>query len=405
MTPLLAWIPAALLLLPFSTLNASNSGLHPLDQAIAAGTIEVTLRDAAVAGERLSVECVYRPYRERDVIKRRSFHLFGSPFRIGSGLFSVQRDEFHSVRQEVRPADTTIRFSVALRDPDAAHRHYQLDSVRLIGQRLGSIELGRWFPQVPRLDPGFGFSCEAEKLSGRLRPGGLGARPLTGNLPFWPTLRFIDLAFAPVAFPRIQLWDAAAKHHWDGWRQSTPQHWPGGSTIVARHVAAPVVWRSHSYFAFLPSNSPDVPRPVPPADAIPGVDLEVYWPEGERLEFPEVNFERPVDVLALPVARLTVRAREILAGGTTLRPGVEHGSMTTAEWEVLEALAVPRPEAAVAAEMKVDGNGRDVMEIRRNARLTEPWLLLFGVDYDEGRRVSLKAMAMDPGRWTGPLPE
>lgn len=146
------------------------------------------------------------------MIKRRHWHLFGSAFRIGSGLTSVQSDEFHSVRQEIRPTNTIARFTANIRDPEVSHQQYQLASVRVVGGRPGTLEFKRWFPVTPSLDTGFGLICTTEKLGGTIRPSGLGAPPLAGSLPLWPTLRTVDLTFTPIQEPVIQFWDASAKH-------------------------------------------------------------------------------------------------------------------------------------------------------------------------------------------------
>ncbi len=386
-------------------MSASDPSLHPLGDSIAAGTIQFTLHDAAVADERVAIESVYRPYRERDVIKHRSLHLLGSAFRIGSGLVNTQRDEFHSVRQEVRPTNSTARFAVALRDPEADFSAYQLASIRILGRRVGSVEFGRWFPKTPALPAGFGLTSAAEKLGGTIRPGGLGAHPLVGSLPLWPTLRSVELTFAPVEKPEIQLWDALAKKHWEGWRLTTPESWPGGSTVVARHIAGPTVWRGHEYLAFPPAGAPVVARPVPPAGVLPGVSLEVFWSKGDTLDFPEVILEGTVDMIAFPVAKLTPRAREILALSTTLQPGLEPASISAADWEALDALAVPSDAVPVATAMKTNAEGKDVMQMKRGDNFTEPWLFLFGAGYDANRRYSLRALVLHPHPWSGPFPE
>lgn len=394
-----------LLFFTHSSMNASQSGLHPIDQPISAGTIEFTLRDAARAKDPLAIECVYQPHRERDVIKRRSWHLLGSAFRIGSGLTSVQREEFHSVRQEIRPTNTIARFTVDLRDPDAGHPKYQLASVRIVGGRLGTLEFKRWFPVTPGLDPGFGLTCTTDRLGGTIRPSGLGAPPLAGALPLWPTLRTVDLTFTPIKAPVIQFWDASAKLHSKGWRQSIPQQWPGGSTVIARNIAAPTVWRVHEYLPYPTGDAPTLARPTPPPEALPGVALEIFWPDGNMLEFPEVRFEPAVDMVALPAARLSARARELLVSGTTLRPGLEHHTLSAAEWEELEALAVDRDDVPIDLEMKVTAGGDDLMQMKRSDKLTEPWLILLATGYDNDKRYSMKAIVVDPKCWTGLLPE
>lgn len=392
---------------PLEVMPASDSSLHPLNKPMPAGEVQFTLRDAGCPGQPVGIECVYQPCRERDVIKRRSWHLLGSPFRIGSGLTSVQREEFHHARQEVRPADRSVQFRVALQDPDARYSRYQLASVRVVSGCVGTIEFKRWFPETPSLDPGFGLGCAKDTLRGMIHPSGLGPGPLAGYLPLWPTLRTVDLTYVPANMTVVQLWEASAKHHWDGWRQATPQQWPGGSTIVARHLTAPTVWRAHEYHPFSRPDAPTNAKPVPPADALPGVVLEVFWPEGDRLEFPEVRFERPVDLLALPVARLTPRAREVLALGATLRPGLEHHSLGSAEWNELESVAADADKIPVVTEINPGADGRELMVIKRRVGLKEPWLFVFGAEYDhfQGRRHAVKALVINPVRWTGPQPE
>ena len=385
-------------------MSASRSGLHPLAQRIAPGEIQFTLRDAGVSGERIGVTLSYRPYRERDVTKQRRFHLFGWWGRNHSqDRITVQREESHEVRQVVIATGSTIAFAAPLRDQDAHHEPYQLASVRVVGQRIGTVEFQRWFADAPVLDPGFGFVGTTDSLRGTLRPSGLGARPLSGSLPLWPALRVVDLQFAPVSCPTLRLWDSAAKHHWDGWRSATPQGWPGGRSIVTRHIAGPTVWRDHETFAFLPADSPEVARIAPPPDTLPGVALDVFWPDGEVLEFPEVRFDAPVDCIALAVARLSPRVRELLARSVTLRPGLEMGSLAASEWAELSALAADTSEVPVAMEMVDAPDGRTVLRLRRRG-LAEPWLLLFGAGYEEDRRCVLTSLLLDPSRWNGPVP-
>ncbi len=386
-------------------MSASDSSLHPLAQRIAPGEINFTLREAAGSGERIGVEFTYRPYRERDVKKQRSFHLFSGWGRNNSNdLITVQREEFHDVRHEVSANGSAIVFSAPLRDQDAQHEDYQLASVRVVSRRAGTLEFQRWFAEPPGLEPGFGLACAPESLRGTIRPSGLGARPLAGFLPLWPSLRTVDLKFAPVKAPELRLWDSSVKHHWDGWRSATPQEWPGGRSIVARHISGPTVWRANETHAFLPPGSPDVARPTPPPDTLAGVALDVFWPEGDVLEFPEVRFEEPVDMVAVAVARLAPRFRELLANSVALRPGVEMGSLTATEWEELSALAAASADVPVAMEMAEAADGKTVLRIRRRG-LAEPWLCLFGAGYEGDRRYVLTSLVLNPTRWTGASPE
>lgn len=380
-------------------MTSSAHGLHPIAAPLATAEIRFELRGALRGGASGALECVYRPRRERDVKRSRHFHLFDFPGRIGSrDRLTVQREEFHSVRRELRATDGAVRFTVPLRDPDPAYAAYQLAEVR-----VEEFAFARWFEDTPALDPAFGLAAAADALGGRASLDGLGADPLRGDLPLWPALRRVSLEIVRDRRPVVQLWDPSQKHHWDGWRQATPDHWPGGRTIVARHVAAPTVWRAHEYFAFPPANEPPIERPEPPADVLPGVALEAFWPEGGMLEFPEVRFERPAAVVALRLANLTPRAQALLAESARLRPGTAPGSLAAAEWDELDALAAAAP-LPVEFEMQPAAEGRSRLVLHRR-ELTEPWLFLFAVEYDSERRYAVTSLVLHPGAWTGPMPE
>jgi len=386
-------------------MSASDPTLHPLSKAIAPGDLHFRLRNAATIGETYAVEAVYRPRRESDMKKSRNLGLFGGWIGGASGeLIRTQREEFHSFRQQFTATAADMTFVVPLRDPDADFRAYQLEGVRIVGQLTGTFRFERWFPERPTLDAGFGFLCEPTSLRGILRPGGLAAQPLRGSGPLWPSLRTIELDFAPVPVPTLQILEASARHHWDGWRQTTPQSWPGGQTVVLRHTNAPTVWREHSYQPFPAASDPPISRPLPPRGVLPGVALEIFWPEGDRLEFPETRFDGEVETLLVPLRKLPPRAATLLAESVRLRPGLEPGSLSAKEWEEFED-HIPEIDPPLTLGMTSTDDNRTVLQITREPGFDEPWLCLFLIPYDADRRVRVTSILITPTRWTGPLPE
>jgi hypothetical protein len=386
-------------------MSAADPNLHPLGQAISPGEIQFTLRGAASAGDSCSVECVYRPYRERDVKKTRHLNLLRG--WIGSGsreLIRVQREDFHSVRRQFTATGSDLTFTASLRDPDDEHAAYQLDSVRVVSRLTGTLEFERWFATTPELEGGFGLKCSETSLLGTLRPSGLGAQPLRGSPPLWPTLRTVDLEFRPVDVPVVRLFESMSKHHWDGWRQTTPESWPGGRTIVLRHIGAPTVWREHEYHAFPPARERVAVVPKPPPGVLPGIHVEVFWPEGESLHFPETLFEHDVKVVAVPVSKLPPRMAELLAQSVRLRPGCESSSLSAKEWEELDA-SVPEVELPLTLEMVPSAEERSALKIVRLPGFKEPWVCSFGAPYDSDRRVVVTSLLVKPERWAGALPE
>jgi hypothetical protein len=333
------------------------------------------------------------------VRKHYSLHLFNSIFRIGSDRLSVQRDEAHMVSHVVRADGTTVTLTVPLRAPDGEHRNYQLATLR-----VGRIVFAHWFKEPPVLDAAFGLQPSTESLQGDVRLHGLAAPPLNGSLPLWPTLRRVELTIVNAEPPAIVIWDPLSRHHWNGWRQTVPQFWPGGRTVVARHIAGPTVWRTHDYHAVLPANDAPLTRSAPPEGVLPGAALEVFWPpEGASLEFSEAKFGE-AQVMRFRVDRLTPRARELLARSVERRPGVEMNSLSEAEWSELEALieeGVPTPMEWAFERNAAD---EDVLRVHRRA-FNEPWLYLFGVKYDYDRRFLVHPVVLTPARWTGELPE
>lgn len=386
-------------------MSAVDPSLHPLGRPIGPGEIHFQLRGAASAGESYAVESVYRPYREWDVRKTRHLGLLRGWLGPGSsGLIRTQREEFHSVRQQCQAQGSDMTFVVPLRDPDGDHAAYQLESVRVVGRVTGTLEFERWSASPPELDTGFGLKCEAASLRGILRPSGLGAAPLRGSFPLWPALRTVDVQFTRVEVPPLRLFEASAKHHWDGWRQTVPQEWPGGRTIVLRRLGAATVWREHEYHAVPPAGESPLPRPSPPPGVLPGVQLELFWPEGDSLEFPETRFDGEVAMIAVPVSKLPPRMTGLLAQSVRRRPGWEPGSLSAGEWSDLQA-AVPSLEMPLSVEMASSGEGQNVLRITRKPGFIEPWVCTFGAPYDEGRRVIVTSLLVNPDRWTGPLPE
>ncbi|MBL9202179.1 MAG: hypothetical protein JNL39_16840 [Opitutaceae bacterium] len=397
------------LLFTFATLlpmSASDPDLHPLGKAIAPGEIEFTLRGAAQRGAPFGVYFVYRPYREWDVIKRRRLNLPFGPwagYSKGDGLISTQREESDTVRREFTASGNEASFTVPLHSPTEGRENYQLAEVRLVSGPAGTLEFKRWFEKTPALDRGFGLACTADSLNGKLRETGLNASPLRGGLPLWPSLRKVDLELAPVQVPTVQVWESRAKHHWDGWRQKSPEQWPGGQSIVLRHIGGPTVWRENEYHVFPRGDAPAVERPQPPEGVLVGAGLEVFWPEGDTLEFPEVIFGRPVDVLAVPLAAVPARFRELLAQSVVLRPGAEARSLTRDEWEEMGNVA-STDKLPSKVELVPGAGDKTVLKVSRG-RLAEPWLCVFGANYDDDRRVILTSMVLNPTRWQGPLPE
>jgi hypothetical protein len=388
------------------TMSASDPNLHPLGRAVDPGEIQFTLRSAATTGESYAVECVYRPWRARDVKKSRHLNLFGGWIGGGSpGLIKVQREEFRSVRHSYTATGSDMKFTVSLREPDSEYRAYQLETVRVVGRVTGTVEFERWFVAAPNLEAGFGFKCETTTLHGTVRPSGLGAQPLRGSLPLWSTLRSVELEWKAVEVPVVRVFEATSKHHWDGWRQTTPQSWPGGRTIVLRHVGNPTVWREHEYHAFPPAGESPGIQLTPPQGVMAGVHLEIFWPEGESLEFPETNFERDVEVIAVPVSKLPHRMSELLGQSVRLRPGWESSAISAEEWREMEVLVL-ESRMPLAMEMAPSGGGgKATLKMARLSGFNEPWVCAFGAAYDDNRRYRLTTLLVTPERWSGSLPE
>lgn len=232
----------------------------------------------------------------------------------------------------------------------------------------------------------------------------MGADPLRGSLPLWPTLRLVDVDFRPVKVPALRLFEAEQKHHWDGWRQTPPESWPGGRTIVLRHTNEPTVWREHVYHPFPSGQEVGPVSPKPPRGVLPGVHLEVFWPGGKSLDFPETRLDGDVEMVSAPLGKLPARAATLLAASVRLRPGQEPCSLSAREWEELEESLpeIDRP-LTIGIEPTPDNGSR--LRITRQAGFTEPWLCLFLTPYDGGRRLILTSILLTPAPWNGPLPE
>jgi hypothetical protein len=65
--------------------------------------------------------------------------------------------------------------------------------------------------------------------------------------------------------------------------------------------------------------------------------LEIFWPDGETLKFPEAKFSESM-VMPLRVGRPTPRARELLARSVERPPGIEMNSLSAAEWSDIDEL-------------------------------------------------------------------
>jgi hypothetical protein len=380
---------------------ASASDLHPLGKPLTDAELRFVLQGAACGNEQVLVEAIYKPYREWDVRRRGALHLFDSIWRIGSrDRISVQEDRAHRTQLEVTAKQSNVEFAVPLLAKEEPYRRYQLESVR-----VNRIVFDRWFAQEPTLDAGFGLVVTSDALRGNVRLGALAADPLTGSLPLWPGMRTVELAVSSVQAPAVQLWDSHAKHHWDGWRQASPQEWPGGWSTLARHISGPTVWYLHQYYVRPGANASSVALPTPPQGVIPGVGLDIFWPEGSTLDFPETFFEGDATGFAVQVSRLTPRIREILQQSATRRPGVELHSYSSAEWKEVEAFAnagtVPWP---VEFSVRNADGGKKMLVVKRG-ELSEPWLYFFGSEYDSGQRFAVNVVRFDPTPWQGPLPE
>lgn len=371
--------------------------LHPLGAELPAADVrfDVSGVHAALA------ESTYRPRRQRDVRKTRHWHLLGSLWRIGSrDLVTVQREGSYVERAEVADASGVVSFTTSLRARSGRHARYQLAEVR-----LGDVRFARWFEGPPALPPGFGLAVTPDALTGDVLLDGLGAEPLRGALPLWPGLRRVSLRVARSASRRIELFDPASRHHWDGWRQAVPEPWPGGQTITARHIEAVTVWRAHEALVVPPSGAPPVARLAPPAGVPAGVALEVFWPGGARIELPEARFEGPVDVLGFEAGELPPRALALLEDLVTLRPGRAPGTLATAEWDELEDLAAPPDSWPVALAPCASKDRGERVEVRREPR---PWsdsfLCVFGAEIGGDGRRAAAALLLHPRPFDGPLP-
>jgi hypothetical protein len=142
----------------------------------------------------------------------------------------------------------------------------------------------------------------------------------------------------------------------------------------------------------------------PPQGAPIGVQLEVYWPSGESLEFPGARLDGDVEWVSVPLGKLPPRAAELLVQSVCLRPGQEPGSWSAQEWEVFED-SLPEIEPPVTVEMAPGDGDQTVLRITRKPGYGEPWVCPFLSPYGEDRRYRVIALLVRPEAWTGPLPE
>ncbi|MBK8230991.1 MAG: hypothetical protein IPK72_10485 [Candidatus Eisenbacteria bacterium] len=396
-----SWLAGAMVLLGGSVTNSSAEGrdpaLHPLKQELPRAEIDFRLRTSGFESALTLVQCTYRARRDRDVKSERHLHLLDGPWRIGSkDLVTVSREEFHHHRLEVRLEEGEHRFSVPLRDPDPDWARYQLDEVS-----FGNVSFSRWFETAPELSAGYGLVVEPGALSGTVPLGGLGAEPLRGALPLWPELRTVTLTLREPTAPEITVWDGLTRHDWDGWRQSVPEQWKGGDTVVARHISSPVVYVRHTYDVVLPGWGAKPPDGIAPA--MPGVQLEVYWPDESVLYFPEVRLGGQVNVTGVPLARWTDAQRDLLREASLRRPGVEPWTLSTRQGEALLAVPDLADEAASFA-IEPDSTGAERLVVWRGA-LTEDWIYLLTSGVPEEERIVVYGVLLHPEPWSGPLPE
>ena len=263
--------------------------------------------------------------------------------------------------------------------------------------------------QTPTLPAGFGLQATADSLRGEILLDGLDAEPLRGSLPLWPTLRRIEVGVRRIARRRLELFDPAQRHGWDGWRHAPRVTWSGGRTSVLCHGEDPVVWRAHELFSIAPTQLAENERTPPPHGWLPGVELEVFWPSGERLELPEARFVGTVDVIGFALRALSARAAALLSESTRARAGIPTFTLSNDEWKELEALALDRDAWPVDFRPCAAPDGGEHLEVRRasspaGSGWTEPFLALFGTEPAEDDRRCISAFALHPSAWQGPLP-
>jgi hypothetical protein len=143
---------------------------------------------------------------------------------------------------------------------------------------------------------------------------------------------------------------------------------------------------------------------VPPTGILPGIHLEVFWPEGDVLDFSETRFDGDVEMVSVPLSKLPPRAAALLADSVRLRPGLEHTSLSAKEWEELEE-SLPETDRPLTVEMAPTKDDSTILRITRKPGFTEPWLCLFLTPYDNGRRYLVTSLLLSPQPWTGKVPQ
>lgn len=136
---------------------------------------------------------------------------------------------------------------------------------------------------------------------------------------------------------------------------------------------------------------------------MPGVQLEVYWPDESVLYFPEVRLGGQVNVTGVPLARWTDAQRDLLREASLRRPGVEPWTLSTRQGEALLAVPDLADEAASFA-IEPDSTGAERLVVWRGA-LTEDWIYLLTSGVPEEERIVVYGVLLHPEPWSGPLPE
>ncbi|MBK9386796.1 MAG: hypothetical protein IPN34_18430 [Planctomycetes bacterium] len=153
-----------------------------------------------------------------------------------------------------------------------------------------------------------------------------------------------------------------------------------------------MVRRAHELFSIAPTPLAEDERAPPPHGWLPGVELEVFWPSGERLVLPEARFVGTVEVL-----------------GFAPRAGIPTFTLSVDEWNELEGLALDRDAWPVDFRPCAAPVGGEHLEVRRSSSRggsvwTEPFLALFGAEAAADGLRCATAFVLHPSAWDGPLP-
>ena len=103
--------------------------------------------------------------------------------------------------------------------------------------------------------------------------------------------------------------------------------------------------------------------------------------ERRRAELQLARIENMMNRAAIPA-----RFRELLAQSVVLRPGAEARSLTREEWEEMGSVALT-DKLPSEVELVPGAGDKTVLKVNRG-RLAEPWLCVFGANYDDDRRVT-----------------